>query len=83
MVRVMTSPPEHRAAAPDDVWLTLDEAAARLKVSPRQIDRYVELGRLPEHRLGDTPKAPKRYRPAELDALVIPRPVTGRTEHED
>lgn len=33
------------------VWLTRDEAARRLGVSVRTIDRYISGGQLPAHRL--------------------------------
>lgn len=53
-------------------FLNRTEAAALLRVSPRTLDRWVKLGRVPA---GRTPGGAPRFRRAELVDLVA-------TEHQ-
>lgn len=55
-------------------WLTADEAAERLHVTRRTLDRYRTEGRLRAFRIG--PRA-VRFRPDDLDALAQPIPAGG------
>ncbi len=60
---------------PEPVWLTIDQAAERLQVSVRWIERAAAAGDLPEFRRNRA----RRYRPADVDALlqlVQPEPMT-------
>jgi excisionase family DNA binding protein len=52
------------------VWLTREEAADRLRVSPRTVDRYATEGKLAKHKLAGTQSV--RFRAADVDALVQP-----------
>ena len=56
-------------------WLTIAEAAARLRVSTKTIRRYIDAGRLEVSRVG-----PKMIRidVADLDALIVPIPAAPR-----
>jgi len=56
-----------------DLPMSVDEAAAYLLVTSRTVDRWIATGGLPVHRLGDGPKAPKRFYRSELDAWVRSR----------
>jgi excisionase family DNA binding protein len=47
-------------------WLTIDEAADRLKVHVRTIERMVLSGALPEYRH----KRTRRYLTADVDAVL-------------
>ncbi len=51
-------------------WLTREEAADYMRVSPYTIDRWVRDERLPRHRIDGIRSA--RFRRDELDALVVP-----------
>ena len=53
-----------------DEWLTLDEAAAYLKVSKPSIYRFCAEGRLPFFKLAGT--GARRFRRSDLDALLEP-----------
>lgn len=54
-------------------WLTIDEAADRLKVSPRTVERMVEAKRLPEYRWRPGGgNAIRRYHVADVDAAMKP-----------
>jgi excisionase family DNA binding protein len=53
-----------------DEWLTLDEAAAYLKVSKPTIYRWTSAGQLPFYKLAGT--GARRFKRSELDALAIP-----------
>jgi excisionase family DNA binding protein len=53
-----------------DEWLTLEEAAAYLKVSKPSIYRFCSEGRLPFFKLAGT--GARRFRRADLDALLEP-----------
>jgi excisionase family DNA binding protein len=50
------------------VWMSRTEAAAYLRCSLRQVDRYVEDGKLTRHKLGRS----TRFRVKQLDALLTP-----------
>lgn len=67
MVRGMTE------TAPDSavVWLTRREAAARLRITERTLERYQKKGLIRPYLL---PGGERRWKPAELDALLHPRP---------
>ncbi len=51
-------------------WLTLEEAAAYLKVSKPTIYRFCAQGALPFYKLAGTGQ--RRFRHADLDALLVP-----------
>jgi excisionase family DNA binding protein len=51
-------------------WMTREEAAEYLRVSPFTLDRWVRQGRLQRHRIDGLRSA--RFRQSELDALVVP-----------
>jgi excisionase family DNA binding protein len=53
---------------PPSPWLTIDEAADRLRVHRRTIERMVTDGRLIEHRYART----RRYHVDDVDAALIP-----------
>jgi excisionase family DNA binding protein len=66
----MSTPTTGAAAEP--IWLTIEEAAARIRVTPRTFARYETDGHITAHRL---PGGGKRYRPEAVDALAsIPVP---------
>lgn len=54
----------------DDPVLTLDEAAAVVRVSPRTMHRYVKDGRISALR---TPGGQLRFRRADVEALLTER----------
>ena len=54
---------------PED-WLTLEEAAAYLKVSKPTIYRFCAEGCLPFYKLAGTGQ--RRFKYADLDALLVP-----------
>ncbi len=51
---------------PGDEWLTLQEAADRLKVKVPTIRKYVRLGKLPAYRQGNV----VRVKPSDVDAVL-------------
>jgi len=53
-----------------DEWLTLDEAAAYLKVSKPSVYRFCSEGRLPFFKLAGT--GARRFRREDLNALFEP-----------
>jgi excisionase family DNA binding protein len=57
--------------APEPVWLTIEQAAKRLQVSVRTVERMVAAGRLPERRPlpGSTTR---RYHVDAVDAAMQP-----------
>ena len=59
-----------------DVWLTVAEAARRLKLSPQTVRRLVHSGQLPAYRAS---AVELRIDPAELEAYLRSRRVTGPT----
>jgi excisionase family DNA binding protein len=54
----------------DTTWLSLEEAAAKIRVSERTIRRYIAAGRLPASTLGG--KRLIRIRAEDLAALFVP-----------
>jgi excisionase family DNA binding protein len=59
-----------------DQWLTLEEAAAYLKVSKPTIYRFCAEGCLPFYKLAGTGQ--RRFKPMDLDALLILGQPSGR-----
>jgi excisionase family DNA binding protein len=53
-----------------DEWLTLEEAAAYLKVSKPSIYRYTSEGKLPFYKLAGS--GARRFKRSDLDALLEP-----------
>lgn len=54
-------------------WLTMNQAATRVGVSVRTVERYIESNRLDVHKL---PSGRRRVRVGDVDALLRPvRPV--------
>lgn len=51
-------------------WLTREEAAQRLRVSPHTVDRYARDGKLMKHKVAGTQSV--RFLAEEVDALVQP-----------
>lgn len=51
-------------------WMTRQEVAAYLRVSPKTVDRYVREGKLTKHQVGDL--SSPRLRRTEVEALVTP-----------
>lgn len=49
-------------------WLTIDQAADRLQVSVRTVERLVERGQLAEHRVGRQ----RRYHVDAVDSAAVP-----------
>ena len=64
--------PEGRALTDPGPWLTSDEAAARLKITRRTLDRWRADGLVTAYRMG--PRS-VRFRCDELDALLTPEGV--------
>ena len=60
-------------AAPGD-YLTLEEAANLLKISPRTLLRYEEQGLIASGRL---PGGGRRYREPDVRALISPPPTAA------
>ena len=56
--------------------LTVNEAAARLRMSRRSVYRLIDTDQLP-HVRGLTPGAPVRLRPEDLDDFVAKRTTPG------
>lgn len=57
-----------------DEWLTVEEAAAYLKVSKPSIYRYCSEGRLPFYNLAGT--GTRRFKRSDLDAMLEPGQAT-------
>ena len=56
---------------PEVVWLTIEQAAKRLQVSVRTVERMVAAKRLPEHR--PLPNSTtRRYHVEDVDAAMRP-----------
>ena len=51
-------------------WLTLNEAAAHLKVRPRTLGLWARQRKVPAHRLSGTRRVVWRFLKAELDAML-------------
>ena len=56
---------------PASPWLTIDQAAERLQVSVRTVERMVEAGRLTERRPHGTSRT-RRYHVDDVDAAMQP-----------
>lgn len=54
----------------EEVWLTRQETAKRLRVDPRTVDRWSREGLLTKHKVGDLQSV--RFRADQVDALVQP-----------
>jgi excisionase family DNA binding protein len=64
---------------PGDEWLTLEEAAAYLKVSKQTVYRYCDQGKLRFYKLAGTGQ--RRFRRRDLEALLEPGwPGEGQPE---
>lgn len=55
---------------PEPVWLTRQQAADRLQVSIRTVERMQTGGRLRAYRA--SPGGPPRYRAQDVDAAMLP-----------
>jgi excisionase family DNA binding protein len=51
-------------------WMTLNEAAAYLKIKPRTLAQWVREGKVPGHRLSGTQRVVWRFLQSELDAML-------------
>jgi excisionase family DNA binding protein len=51
-------------------WLTLNEAAAYLKVKPRTLAQWVKERKVPGHKLSGTERCIWRFLQSELDAML-------------
>lgn len=71
MVSPMTDPEQPQQ------WLTQQQAADRLGVHLRTIERHRAAGRLPTYRAGTTRAL--RFRVEDVDALMTPHGTTGTT----
>ena len=58
-----------KTSPPDVVWLTLQEAAARARYSPRTLERYISAGKLTAYR---GPGGRLRLRSVDVDGLFTP-----------
>lgn len=56
---------------PDTPWLTIEQAAERLQVSVRTVERAVAAGTLAEYRPYSNSRA-RRYRVQDVDAAMAP-----------
>ena len=61
-------PRQLASSSPDPQWLTRAEAAARIGVNPRTIDRRIAEGMLQAYRTGPL----IRVKAADVDALMVP-----------
>ncbi len=53
-------------------WLTLNEAAAYLKVNPRTLALWARQKKVPAHRLSGVRRCLWRFLRSELDAMLCP-----------
>lgn len=53
-------------------WLTLEEAAAYLKIRPRTLAFWARQRKVPAHRLSGTRRCIWRFLRSELDAMLTP-----------
>ena len=67
--------PEALASALSGPWLTKAEAADRMRVTERTLDRWAEAGRLTRYRVEGIQSV--RFARAELDALIVAEPAAG------
>lgn len=69
---------EHDVTEPADLqWLTQQQAADRLQVHVRTVERHRASGRLPTYRA--TPGGAPRFRVQDVDALMQPDSTTSST----
>jgi excisionase family DNA binding protein len=54
----------------DDQWLTRTQAAERLRVNVRTVDRWVQRGMLARY---ETPSGRARFKAEDVDMLARPR----------
>ena len=59
-------------------WLTIDEAAAQVRLSRGSLYRLVREGALPAYRIGDTGSL--RFRPDAVEGVLKPARPTEETE---
>jgi len=67
--------------ADQDEWLTISEAAERLKVSRRMLYRYMNAGELPYYQVGSSGR--RRIKKADLEALLVPGIMRGLSETQE
>jgi excisionase family DNA binding protein len=56
-------------------WLTVEEAAAYLKVKPRSLLLWVRDGKVPAYALSGTVRRVWRFRKEDLDSCLLSRAV--------
>lgn len=61
-------------------WLTMSQAATRVGVSVRTVQRYADAGKLELHSL---PSGRRRVRVGDVDALLRPVRTAVRTDSRD
>ena len=76
MVRAMTN-------AHSEKWLTKRDVMDRLQIGSTTVDRYVDQGRLPKHKLGERRNAPVRFAVEDVEALLIPEPAEDHASPDD
>ncbi len=54
-----------------NTWLTLNEAAAYLKIQPRTLGLWARQGKIPAHRLSGIRRCVWRFLQSELDAMLF------------
>lgn len=54
----------------DDVWLTLHEGAAHIKISPRTLREKARIGEVKSYRMIGT-NTPYRFRKSDLDSAYV------------
>lgn len=59
-------------------YVTVDEAAVILQVSPKTVRRYVTTGDLPSHPIGPSSRPPRLYSLEDLENFVAKRRRLGR-----
>jgi excisionase family DNA binding protein len=76
-----TAPAVHAQSAPvlPSVWLTANEAAAYLRVSPRTIVEWAREGKIKGHVLSGTQRHTWRFRTVDLDEMMV-SPAVLQTE---
>ena len=65
--------------APPSPWLTIDQAAERLQVSVRTVERLVAAGKLTERRPALPNSTTRRYHLDDVDAAM----VTAESDPQD
>ena len=59
------------------VWLTVEEAAAYLKVKPRSLLLWVRQGKMPAYALSGTARRIWRFLQKDLDSTLLSKPVVS------